>query len=200
MYQSLETHPFSVICLSNSTRGNGKSEDWLRPTLEKLIAAIEERMNERGLALSHQFQMAPNVPDNDRCMVDLSYCPVAKPIPEWNKTMCIPTCDWFSRDSLYSMPPDTTDFDNMNLPKDRVLVIVGVNHPLIGKSSFLNILCTGIKNPERPGHTPNFTSSHLAGSGELSGPLIYLSRCCCRMTNSVAYSLLSCPLLCFIIR
>ena len=161
-------HPSAHTPYNNGrTRGNGKSEEWLRPSLEKLIAAVEEKLaKERGLVLTHRFQMAPCVPDNDRCMVDLDYCPIAKPIPAWNKTMCIPTCDWFSRDSLYSTPPDTTDFPNMNLPEHRTLVIVGVNHPLVGKSSFLNILCTGINNPERPGHTPNFSSSHLAGSGK----------------------------------
>jgi hypothetical protein len=29
-------------------------------------------------------------------MTDLGYCPVAAPIPVWNLTKCVPTCDWYT--------------------------------------------------------------------------------------------------------
>jgi len=148
-------------------RGTGESEEWLRPALDELVAAVETRMAaERGLVLAHTFPLTPLIPDAARCISDLSYCPVSMPIPAYNLTACNPTCDWFTRDSLYSTPPSDSDFLNFLLPKDRVLVVVGVNHALLGKASFTNFLMTGIKNPERPGHTPNFSSNHLAGSGQ----------------------------------
>jgi hypothetical protein len=125
------------------------------------------RFAARGMRLADVFPLAANVPDPDRCMTEFEdYCPVARPVPAWNRTECIATCDWFTADSLYSMPlADATNYDNFLIPRNRSLVVVGVNHPLINKASFLNFLVTGIRNPERPGHTPNFSSNHLAGSG-----------------------------------
>lgn len=148
-------------------RGTGESEEWLRPALDELVAAVETRMAaERGLVLAHTFPLTPLIPDAARCISDLSYCPVSMPIPAYNLTACNPTCDWFTRDSLYSTPSAESDFLDFLLPQNRVLVVVGVNHALLGKASFTNFLMTGIKNPERPGHTPNFSSNHLAGSGQ----------------------------------
>lgn len=63
------------------------------------------------------------------------------------------------------MPTEDAPYEDFLIPANRSLVVLGVNHPLINKASFLNILITGIRNPERPGHTPNFSSTHLAGSG-----------------------------------
>jgi hypothetical protein len=149
------------------TRGTGESEEWLRSALEKLVEAVKTRMEvDRGLVLTHSFPLAPCMPDAIRCISDLDYCPVAMPIPQWNLTACNPTCDWFTRDSLYSTPPADSDFINFMIPRDRILIVVGVNHALLGKAAFTNFLVTGIRNPERPGHTPNFSSSHLAGSGQ----------------------------------
>jgi hypothetical protein len=136
-------------------RGTGESEEWLRPALDELVAAVETRMAaERGLVLAHTFPLTPLIPDAARCISDLSYCPVSMPIPAYNLTACNPTCDWFTRDSLYSTPSAESDFLDFLLPQNRVLVVVGVNHALLGKASFTNFLMTGIKNPERPGHTP----------------------------------------------
>ncbi len=153
-------------------RGTGESEEWLRAPLGELVAAVEERMaRERGLKLAHAWPMAPSIPDSLKCIQEYtSYCPVAKPIPAWNRTQCLPSCDWFTSDALYSTPPDDSDFENFLMPRGRVLVVVGVNHALLGKASFTNFLATGIKNPERPGHTPNFSSIHLAGSGQMYLP------------------------------
>ena len=78
-------------------RGTGHSEEWLRAPLRKLRDALEARLAERGLKLTHVFPMAPNVPDSDRCMVDFDYCPIARPLPAWNRTDCISTCDWFTK-------------------------------------------------------------------------------------------------------
>lgn len=147
-------------------RGTGQSEEWLRPALEQLQAAVEARFAARGMRLADVFPMAPNVPDRDRCMTDFEgYCPVARPVPAWNRTDCIATCDWFTNDCLYSMPTEDAPYEDFLIPRNRSLVVLGVNHPLVNKAAFLNILITGIRNPERPGHTPNFSSSHLAGSG-----------------------------------
>lgn len=85
-------------------RGTGQSEEWLRGSLEALKEAVAARFAARGLRLANVFPMAPNVPDRDRCMTDFDgYCPVARPVPAWNRTDCIATCDWFTNDCLYSM-------------------------------------------------------------------------------------------------
>ena len=156
-----------LITPSLKARGTGESEEWLRPALNELVAAVQTHMaTEHDLVLAHTFPLTPLIPDAARCISDLSYCPVSMPIPAYNLTACNPTCDWFTRDSLYSTPPSESDFLNFLLPRDRVLVVVGVNHAALGKATFTNFLMTGIRNPERPGHTPNFSSSHLAGSGQ----------------------------------
>lgn len=41
------------------------------------------------------------VPDVRRCTTDVSYCPVAAPIPQWNLTRCLPTCDWYAHIQSY---------------------------------------------------------------------------------------------------
>lgn len=83
-------------------RGTGQSEEWLRSPLEQLKAAVAVRFAARGLRLADVFPLAPNVPDPDRCMTDLTdYCPVAHPIPEWGRFECLPSCDWFTNDALY---------------------------------------------------------------------------------------------------
>lgn len=159
--------PIPLITPPLKARGTGESEEWLRPALNELVAAVETHMaTERDLVLVHTFPLAPLIPDAARCISDVSYCPVSMPIPAYNLTACNPTCDWFTRDSLYSTPPSESDFLNFLLPRGRVLVVVGINHAALGKATFTNFLMTGIRNPERPGHTPNFSSSHLAGSGQ----------------------------------
>lgn len=40
------------------------------------------------------------------------------------------------------MPADDAPYQDFVIPQNRSLVIVGVNHPLINKASFLNFLVT----------------------------------------------------------
>jgi len=60
----------------------------------------------------------------------------------------------------------TTDFTQLNLPKGRVFAILGINHPTIGKCEFINLMATSAEKPERVGHTFNYSSAQLEGSGE----------------------------------
>lgn len=76
-------------------RGTGELQEWLRGPLDALVGAISRYMkSSRGLELAHVFPMYHNLPDVRRCMSDTSYCPIAAPVPTWNLTRCIPTCDW----------------------------------------------------------------------------------------------------------
>jgi hypothetical protein len=152
-----------INAVKEKNRITGKTQEYLLPTFNKLIDLVKNKYK-----LNMVSSISHVVPDFHDCLTDNGY-PVFPPIVEWNFSGIHGCCDFFVRDSLYSILPNinTTHEELLNLKftkQNTEFVAIGVNQVQMNTSVYSNLLITSFKSPENSSHTSNLTSTEITGS------------------------------------
>jgi hypothetical protein len=147
-------------------RETNNNQLYLESKYNELINKITNKMNTYNL--THQIKLNHVIPDFEQCLTNNSYYGIFYPIPEWNFTGLSGFCDFFVRDSLYSMYPNVNStseiLKDLKFYKNRTFIAVGINQVKMRQCVYSNLLISTLSHPEDPLHTSNLTALELNDS------------------------------------
>lgn len=161
----LAHQPVSALPLRN--RKSNQSQLHLEDTLFDLVTKTIDNYSHTHSVL-HIFRLNHIVPDFDQCLTNSSYLPIFPNLPAWGVKSIPGFCDFFVRDSLYSLYPNiyssTNITDDLQFSIDKTFAIFGINQVYMKQAVYTNLLLTTSSHPEDPLHTSNLTAKQLLGS------------------------------------
>jgi hypothetical protein len=162
--------PIPAYSMPLRIRETNTNQSYLTNKYNSLINNIIKKENK---TLRYILPLNHVIPDFNQCLTNNSYYPIFYPIPEWNFKGIPGFCDFFVRDALYSIYPNTNSSNEVlkdfKFYNNRTFISIGINQVLMNQCIYSNLLITTLSHPEDPNHTFNLTATDLINSANKYG-------------------------------
>jgi len=146
-------------------RKSNQSQLYFQDQLLEIVTTTIEKYS-KDFLVKHIFRLTHIVPDFSLCLTNSSYLPIFPNLPTWGVKSIPGFCDFFVRDSLYSLYPNiysSNEITNdLHFYKNRTFAVFGINQVLAKQAVYSNLLLTVASHPEDPQHTSNISATSFA--------------------------------------
>ena len=148
-------------------RQSNQTQVYMKDDLYDLVRKTIQKLDKTHI-VKHIFNMDHIIPDFNKCLTNSSYLPIFPNLPLWGVKSIPGFCDFFVRDSLYSVYPNIyaseTVTNDLKLGINRTIAVFGINQVVAKQAMYTNMLLTAVSHPEDPAHTSNVSGNSLVGS------------------------------------
>jgi len=173
------TWPFYFLHSKNVLRGqparsfperprqSNQTQVYKKDNLYELVTKTIQSLAKTHI-VKNVFNMDHIIPDFTECLTNSSYLPIFPNLPQWGVKSIPGFCDFFVRDSLYSVYPNIyaseSITNDLKFGTNRTIAVFGINQVVAKQAMYTNLLLTPVSHPEDPAHTSNVSANSLVGS------------------------------------